>query len=159
MQPSTLFDDSFSFEFFAEDHTNLAATDQLYTARGSQAVGTVSKNIVKYNMIPNLDDYTSTLLMKNEGFGKYNVYYQKRVLWTLARPPDFFENHSPDLRQGYISLPILIQLTQQSMDGLIYFKSLNIRVYDSSDTDLIDAIARDLYDATGKKAILEYEEA
>ena len=55
VQPSHLFDDSFNIYSFKDEHTALSATEQLYTARGSQAVGTVKKNTDP--MIRDLDDY------------------------------------------------------------------------------------------------------
>ena len=88
LQPSTLFDDSFTF-VYSPSETGLSATDQLYTARGAQAFGTLDIIISKWYMISDLDDYMSTILMKNTGYGRYNTYYKKRVLWTLKRDPDF----------------------------------------------------------------------
>ena len=48
-------------------------------------------------------------------------------------------------------------MAQLSMEEMPY-KYLAIRVHDSSDTDLINRIAKDLYNATGADVTLEYEE-
>ena len=61
-------------------------------------------------MISDLDDYMSTILMKNTGYGRYNTYYQKRVLWTLKRAPDFQDAMPQDIN-AYISLPMITQLS------------------------------------------------
>ena len=57
-------------------------------------------------MVTDLDNYKSTLLMKNSNFGKYNTYYQKRVLWVLKKTPDwgFGDSHT---KFGWISIPIM----------------------------------------------------
>ena len=84
--PSTFFDDAFTYHWTSPE-SGLPPSDQLYTARGSQGIS-ASQEIADF-MIPDLGNYTQTLLMQNNDFGDYNVYYQKRVLWTLHRSPDW----------------------------------------------------------------------
>jgi hypothetical protein len=91
-------------------------------------------------MIADLSDYTETLILKNKGFGTYYGYFQKRVLWTLKRQPDWdgYEN-----RVGYISIPTLAQIAQTTVAELTY-SWLFIKVHDPTDTDLIDRMSADL---------------
>ena len=71
-----------------------------------QALGTLDTIVSKWYMISDLDNYMSTILMKNTGYGRYNTYYQKRVLWTLKRAPDFQEA-APTIVDSYISIPMI----------------------------------------------------
>ena len=57
-------------------------------------------------MIPDLSDYTQTLLLQNSDFGDYNVYFQKRVLWTVLRMPNW--DNKLATRFGFIPIPTLL---------------------------------------------------
>ena len=65
---------------YSKSNITLSTTEQLYTARGAQAIG-VSKNIA-LDYMPNIDDWRSTMLVKDLNFGYNDAYYQKRVLWS-----------------------------------------------------------------------------
>lgn len=83
--------------------------------------------------MPNVSNYTQTLLMQNKYFGVQNTFYQKRVLWTLQRSPPFEQTK----HFGYVSVPILAQMAQISVDDILY-DGLYISLHDSSDHSLID---------------------
>ena len=105
MTPSTFFDDAFTYHWTSSE-SGLPPTDQLYTARGSQGLST-SKLNTDY-MLPDFRNYTQTLLLQNLEFGNYNVYYEKRVLWTVLRSPAWSTGAN---RVGYIEIPTLTQLS------------------------------------------------
>lgn len=86
LSPSTIFDDAFVLDHY-DSNTGLPPTEQLYTARGSQGLATSMNNAD--TMVQDLADYRQTLLLKNTGFGPNDVYYRKRVLWTIKRSPDW----------------------------------------------------------------------
>ena len=65
LQPSKLFDGDLNLQFFDEDSA-LSATEQLYTPRGSQGIGAAQNDADIVGI--NLNKYTDTLLITNEGF-------------------------------------------------------------------------------------------
>ena len=75
VSPSQLIDDSLQTVVdFEKTNITLPLSDQLYTARGSQAVGT--SNAITDDLIAgDLSDYRQTMLMKNYDFGYYDTYY------------------------------------------------------------------------------------
>ena len=75
VSPSQLIDDSLlSIVDFETTDITLPLSDQLYTARGSQAVGT--SNAITDDLIAgDLSNYKQTMLMKNYDFGIYDTYY------------------------------------------------------------------------------------
>ena len=54
-----------------------------------------------------MSDYRQTLLMKNEGFGEQDVYYNKRVLWTLERTPNHATGHKT---VSWVNIPTIAYL-------------------------------------------------
>lgn len=107
-------------------------------------------------MIPSLSegDFNQTILMKIYNYGKYDVYNQKRVLWSIDRKPSWDDSN----RQGFISFPTLAQISQTTMEEMTY-SWLFIRLYDNSDTDVIDRMTSDLKEATGLDWIEAYKVA
>ena len=105
-------------------------------------------------MIPSLSegDFNQTILMKIYNYGKYDVYNQKRVLWSIDRKPSWDDSN----RQGFISFPTLAQISQTTMQEMTY-SWLFIRLYDNLDTDVIDRMTSDLKEATGLDWIEAYK--
>lgn len=89
--------------------------------------------------------------MKNSNFGEQNVYYNKRVLWTIDRFVD-----SGGKKATYTSIPTLLQTAQTSVDEILY-KHLYIRVHDPEDYELIDEIGAALKSATDIDPFLQYK--
>ena len=101
--------------------------------------------------LPDVSDYTSTLLVQNL-VGLQNISYQKRVLWTTKYNPLYAPTH----KFSFVSLPVLTWMAQLGIDEVNY-SGLYIQLHDSSDTDLINRIADDLKEATGLKAFKTYQ--
>ena len=66
----------------------------------------------------------------------------------MLRSPVWGKTGGDNGRDGYFEIPSLCQLIQKTIDE-IDMESLLIRVYDPSDTILIDKITKDLISATG----------
>ena len=64
----------------------LGYSEQLYTARGSQSVGTTQWNLDRLKGDFDFQDYKSTLALKFEK-GSFSGFYKKRILWTLDASP------------------------------------------------------------------------
>ena len=63
--------------------TGLSITEQLYTARGSQGVGTSHKAANQVGADPTKSN--DILILENHGFAENDSlidYYRERVLWT-----------------------------------------------------------------------------
>ena len=110
VSPSQLIDDSLlTVVDFEKTNITLPLSDQLYTARGSQAVGT--SNAITDDLIAgDLSNYKQTMLMKNYNFGYYDTYYQRRVLWTTEGIPDYLMSESSVNLDGYafVNFPTLL---------------------------------------------------
>ena len=81
----------------------MSYTEQLYTARGSQAVGATKKDADE--MIHNIQNFTQTLLLQNNNINNINnLYYDRRVLWTFDHLPDY----TTSKHTGFISIPSML---------------------------------------------------
>ena len=56
-------------------------TEQLYTPRGSQGVGTSTSSVSDGDVDPSV--YNDTLLFVNNGVAEENLYYKERVIFSL----------------------------------------------------------------------------
>ena len=82
MQPSSYFDDTLKMKW-KDPSMGLSVTEQLYTARGSQGVGT--SQAVADMVGVNPKNYKDLLLLIDYGYGEdpnATDYYKSRVLWT-----------------------------------------------------------------------------
>ena len=78
--PAKLLDDSLQISYWDKD-SGLSYTEQLYTPRGSQGVGTSTGSVADGDADPSV--FNSTLLLVNTGAARRNLYYKERVTFSL----------------------------------------------------------------------------
>ena len=67
-------------------------------------------------LLPDISDYTSTLLVQN-GVGLQNISYQRRVLWTTKHSPLY----APTRKFSFVSFPVLTWMAQLGIDEVKSF--------------------------------------
>mmetsp|Transcript_27504 Transcript_27504/g.36782 ORF Transcript_27504/g.36782 Transcript_27504/m.36782 type:complete len:104 (-) Transcript_27504:602-913(-) len=103
-----MFDDNIGVEYSNPD-TGLSYTEQLYTARGSQGIGTFKK-VTSFGVEPeNYKDVLAYLQSQNE---VDPIEYQLRPLWTTKIMPNFL----PHKYYGMFSLPHWCQIANSTVD-------------------------------------------
>ena len=122
----------------------LGETEQLYTARGDQGMGTTTGLTDNLGVVTNEETYDSLLrwhYIKQSDFlvGKTEVYQLKRTLFTLKSAPAFSAGSNPML----ISVPQYSFLTNRDLDNMALMNVL-VWVKDAEENrPLIDEIAAD----------------
>ena len=114
----------------------LSVTEQLYTARGSQGIGTSQTTADMVGVNPK--NYKDLLLLIDYGFGEdpdATDYYKSRVLWTGIGQPDW----AVGIFTLYMNIPYWVYITEITMDEFICLH-LFIKVNDPDDHGLIDQI-------------------
>ena len=113
INPTSLFDDNIHVEYNSPE-SDLPLTEQLYTARGAQGLG-VSNMVAKYGVEPeNLDEQLELSIFLNPTMPL--ISYAMRPLWTGKGIPNFEFNWP----WGFISMPLFCQLSNSTMDSMIY---------------------------------------
>ena len=87
IQPSTLMDESFTFEYLDDFYSSLSPSKQLYTPRGSQGFGVSDSLMQRLGVNPyNYSDVYLTQLARG---GDNDMYWMERALYTLKKRPDW----------------------------------------------------------------------
>ena len=154
IQPSPLLDRSLQISY-GDGSSALSYTEQLYTPRGSQGIGTSTGSVADGNVDPH--QFNSTLLMVNNDAAKENLYYKQRVIFSLREEPDWASDSGGDYM--LVNLPNFCYWSERDMDET-HYKYLLIKMKDSKDHELIDEIGKALEKVvgTGVKVQITYKE-
>ena len=110
VNPSSMLDNTFMIDYRDRD-TALSYTEQLYTARGAQGMGTW-KAVKQFGVDPsNYEDLT--MIIYNKG-GVQNANYKVRTLFTTKNWPDFCVAHT--FMFALVNIPLWLQIQDMHMD-------------------------------------------
>ena len=109
VNPTSLIDDGVMIAYHDRD-TALGVSEQLYTARGSQGLGTYDR-IRKFGVDPSNYEDLAMLLYRQENVQTAN--YKVRPIFTTKANPDFLYETGA---YGLIQIPLYLQMTNLSMD-------------------------------------------
>ena len=129
-----------------DEDLSLGLSEQLYTARGSQALGLNERAIADFDL--DLTDYTTQIFLKfTRAWAAADAGFFKRILWELQNDVFDFGPDSFASSNSYTNIPVASFLVQRPMDELVYYY-LVIKLTDRDDTDIMNAIITDLTAAT-----------
>ena len=123
----------------------MGETEQLYTARGEQGMGTSVATLEAFGVTIDEEKYDSLLrwhyTSKNPSLlGKRQSFQVKRPLFTVKQTPAFVDEYN----FMFVSIPQYSFLSKRNIDDL-RFKNLLVWVKDpENNRDLIDTIAAEL---------------
>ena len=122
----------------------LGETEQLYTARGDQGMGSVTSLTDTLGVVTDEETYDSLLRwhyikQSDRLVGKTEVYQLKRTLFTLKSAPAFSDGSRPML----ISVPQYSFLTNRDIENIALMNVLIWVKNAEENRELIDEIAAD----------------
>jgi len=121
--------DIFISPFSSNVSSDISLSEQLYTTRGSQALGTGSFLEKELNIDPN--DPESTFLLLTER-SNTDIAMDFRALWLLNSCPGLqMSRIKKSWQSGIISIPLYLKLSNSTSISLAGYDTLSIKVKDS----------------------------